>query len=242
MKPEQTFANYRILLGLLKDAGYTFRTHRDYVINGVPSGEKTLLLRHDVDFDREMRMTLRLIEEEKRVGVVSSTFVRLHDPYYNALGYRELHTMVKILDYGSEIGLHAETLDLSVALERKWTEHELLRRDLDILRAALDYDIVGVAPHGDLTAYNNQDILDSTDLSQFGLAYHAYQQVRGLFTGWYISNFAGNDWKRYVNGKLAESATHDFLTYARMVAEEQPPLVTFLVHPHRWFDIHYLVE
>ncbi len=243
MKNKMSFSNYRSFLSILLDGGYSFLTHRLFMErrkDDLP--EKTVLLRHDVDLDNQMRNTLHLVELEKKAGVTSTVFIRLHDPEYNTLGFREMNTIQRIIEAGCEIGLHCETIDLSSALEGKFDPIELLKKDIAILELAAGVKISGVSPHGDLTENNNQDVLTDLNLSEMGLSYHAYQKSSGIFSGWYISNYFGNNWKRYIDGTLMEMGEYDFLDYADMAVEQKISKVTFLVHPRPWHEIHYLVE
>lgn len=245
-----TYANWERLLRMLLEAGYRGLTHAQYARGEYAAGEKILLLRHDADLDPALGRTMRLAEVEKRLGLVSTVFLRLHDPDYNLLGYRELVRVRRLLGDGFELGLHCETVDLAAALAAALTAApgpppdpaELLRRDLAILGQVIGAPVAGAAPHGDMTPHNNADVFKERDAAEFGLLYQAYDQGRGFFRGWYVSNYQGNNWKRYQDGRLAESGQLGFLDYARLAAEQGPPLLTILAHPRCWHETHYLAE
>lgn len=238
-----TFDNFAAFLKLWLDAGYVFRTHLDHV-RGEKEADKCVLLRHDVDNDRQMRGIRRLIGIEAELGVVSTVFVRLHDPDYNLLGFHELKVAQEILACGCELGLHAETLDLAEAMGQGHSPEEWLRRDLAVLRAATGSPVLGVAAHGDITGNNNLDLFHSLDLTAFGLVYHAYDQASGLFSGDYVSNFAGDNWKHLCDGQLVETGKRGFMDYARMMIQNEVRKLIFLVHSRPWHETggHYLVN
>ena len=234
-KTELTFDNYRKFLVRLLGYGYEFLTHLEYM--ELPPDERSekraILLRHDVDLDREMRATERLARIETGLGISATVFLRLHDPAYNVLGYRELKIIRDVLAPNHEVGLHCETADLAKAIGGH--EVDILEKDLEILRLTALTAIRGVAAHGDFMGIDNHWPIETINLDQHGLVYHAHQKK-----GWYISNYNSQKWKRYVDGILQEAGEFDFMQYADTIAQAGVDRCTWLIHPVPWCDVHYL--
>lgn len=234
---ETSFNNWRLFLETFVETGYTFWTHRAFV-RQYDGTKKVILIRHDADFDPRLRKTEQLVRiAHEEYGALSTVFLRLHDPDYNVLGYREMRVIREMQERGCEIGLHSETADLGRALGR--SEMNLLKKDVQILEAIIGDRVCGIAPHRDITRIDNTKILNGLDLGRFGLKYQAYDPDT-VFSGWYVSNSHGNNyWKRYINGELQESEEHGFLDYAKMVVEQDIPWCVFLIHPRPWHTVHY---
>lgn len=236
-KTEMTFDNYRKFLVELLSHGYEFMTHLEFM--SLPAEEReekrVILLRHDVDLDPGMRITERLAQIEEGLGISATVFLRLHDPAYNVLGYRELGVIRNVLAPHHEIGLHCETADLAKAIGG--SEIHILDMDLDILRCIVEKPIHGVAAHGDFTGVDNHRVLDGRMLGHHGLTYRADQKE-----GWFIANYEGRKWKRYVDGALRETGELDFMQYVDTMAMAGVDRCTWLIHPVPWCDVHYLSE
>jgi hypothetical protein len=65
---------------------------------------RSVLWRHDLDFSVHRALALARIEAD--VGIVSTYFVNLHSPYYNALEADVAGRVREILALGHELGVH----------------------------------------------------------------------------------------------------------------------------------------
>lgn len=77
-----TYEHYREVLEAAKEVGYSFPTLEEFN----EADEKTLLLRHDIDFAPQS--AARLAEIESDLGISSTYFIRVHSNGYNPFGYR----------------------------------------------------------------------------------------------------------------------------------------------------------
>lgn len=95
-----TFENYNKLLQIAKN-NYFFRFFEDDY-SGICN--KTILLRHDVEFS--VPIALRMAEIENSLGIKSTYFIQLHGDFYNALEKRTLGQFQRIESLGHELALH----------------------------------------------------------------------------------------------------------------------------------------
>lgn len=121
-----TYEIYRDLLAYLRDNGYTFS---DYQQN---TGEnKTVILRHDVDWSPAK--ALKMAEIEAEMGVSSTYFFLLTSPFYNSMCKQNRNCIEQILELGHRIGLHFSTHQYwssepreQILIERVRTENQVL--------------------------------------------------------------------------------------------------------------------
>ena len=72
-----TYSDYRKLIALLWDNGYTFANYHDF-----EKHKRCIIMRHDVD--NSLSQAVRLAELEEECGVQSTFFVLLRTDFYNA--------------------------------------------------------------------------------------------------------------------------------------------------------------
>jgi len=99
---------YRALLSALKEGGYGFQTVADFLQN---PGEKTVILRHDVD--RLPRNALRLARLEADLYILATYYFRTVPAVFDPGIIREIAGM------GHEIGYHYENLS-SLGKKQTW--------------------------------------------------------------------------------------------------------------------------
>lgn len=68
------------------------------------NGSKSIILRHDIDFDLKAAYDLSLIEKE--IDVPSTFYIMTSSLTYNALSHENRKIIQKISDMGFEVGLH----------------------------------------------------------------------------------------------------------------------------------------
>jgi hypothetical protein len=93
-----TEENYRNLLRLCKQ-NYSFIPYDQYHSDG-----KNVMWRHDIDLS--VHRAKRLAEIEMEEGVRTTYFLHLHNEFYNALENDVVKCMLKIIEYGHDLGLH----------------------------------------------------------------------------------------------------------------------------------------
>ena len=96
--------HYLETLGKYKDSGYEILPVSEYFKT---SGEKILLLRHDVDFSLEY--AYRMASMERSLGHRSTYYILLHSPHFNPLSARNIGLIQDIHGMGHEIGLHVDS-------------------------------------------------------------------------------------------------------------------------------------
>lgn len=94
--------HYKELLLEIAREGYSFGCFSHSSVSSTE--EKSMLIRHDIDFSLEYAYEMSLIEAS--VGVVSTHFVMLRSPMYNLLSRRNSELLNAIVGLGHQIGLH----------------------------------------------------------------------------------------------------------------------------------------
>lgn len=143
--------------------------------------QKFLILRHDIDHDVEGAKVM--FEIEKKLGV--------HSTFYFRWSTVDKQLIKKIRDYGSEVGLHYETV-ATYTKQHQLTSKEqitpevvkecrLLLKDEVRRFQELCGEITSIASHGDpinaKLQFANNEILKGEDLSQYSVLFEAYQGV-----------------------------------------------------------------
>jgi hypothetical protein len=228
-----TFANIEAQYRAALDAGYQFITCLEYTERKDKLADLTIVNRVDIDMSVEKADRLRGIFD--RLGIKASFFVRLHAPEYNPFSFENYRILKAIRDGGHEIGYHSEIVDQAAI----WGEDaaDCLRRDLDVLNRMLNIQISGVASHGGMTGLNNLDFWNNRTVSEFALAYEAYDKsdAFNLFgRSFYISDSEWTQWKCYEKGKLCQGDRRSFVGHLG----DRHPLIYLLIHPDTYFDRH----
>ncbi|MFC4128090.1 hypothetical protein [Nocardia rhizosphaerae] len=225
-----TFSHYAYCLRRAVDLGYKFMRCADLV--GTAPGDRTIVLRHDVDEAPERAAKFAAIENS--LGVLATYYWRVSANGYNVFGY-EVYSLVKDLQAaGHEIGLHAEPLDYESATGVPRERALQLQVSIFRLLAGTD-EPPGVASHRDQTPDNNLDFLSSIDPAAHGFSYEAYGcEPLGLFhASRYVTDSLGC-WRRFDRGIL----TDDARCLCAQLAD-RPTILYVLTHPHNWYERHF---
>lgn len=107
---------FRALAGAFFDAGYRFGTFTDH------APDRTLILRHDIDFSLEY--AVRLAEIEAELGVRATYFFMLSSNFYNVLARSGRDALARIQALGHIVSLHFDPviyddMDEGFAQERR---------------------------------------------------------------------------------------------------------------------------
>ena len=180
---------YERILQILLASDYTFRSVQSYwdlLLSGKPIG-KTVLLRHDVDTDRQI--VARFLEIEKRLGVQST--------YYFRLSTLDIPLMQQIHAMGSEASYHYEEI-AEVAKRRGIGRIDAIKPFLaeigdlfcarvEDIRKRAGVPVRTVASHGDfanrLLGLANTALLDEAVRARAKIEVEAYDMelMQGVF-------------------------------------------------------------
>lgn len=96
---EFTYNAYRNLIVASLENGYEMCSYKN-----VQKLDKSIILRHDIDFSPSKAIDIARIENQ--LGVKSTYFVLLSTEFYNVFSKETSEILYKILDLGHDIGLH----------------------------------------------------------------------------------------------------------------------------------------
>jgi len=120
------------------------KKHYEFVFFGTPSNAPHILLRHDLD--TSVYRALRLARIERKCGVFSTYFLRLHSDFYNPLE-KETHSMMRaITDMGHRIGLHFDAEFYGDIANKKKLE-DLLLREKQFVEEWFNVDVLAMSFH-----------------------------------------------------------------------------------------------
>ncbi|UCE36850.1 MAG: hypothetical protein JSW00_15280 [Thermoplasmata archaeon] len=215
-----TFKHYKDILTLAKQNGYEFISMEDYA-NG-KRAEKILMIRHDIDFSPQSALEFAKIEHE--LGAKATYFVRVNADNYNPFGFKTYNALRKIMDFGHDMGLHYEHIDLAEIT--KQDPSILIVKEKELLELIFDTQINGIAPHRDFTQINNSEFWNERNIREFGFSFEAYmdQFLENIF---YITDSLGN-WGG--DGKCL----------CELIPKEQR--IYALLHPCYWYHTSYHLE
>lgn len=133
-----TYNDYRKLIALLRDNGYTFANYHNFTEHN-----RCVIMRHDVD--NSLSQAVRLAELEAENGVQSTFFVLLRTDFYNAASASAQKMLHRILELGHEIGLHFDEMAYDGG-----SGEDMIRRILwekEMLSALLGTEVTTVSMH-----------------------------------------------------------------------------------------------
>ena len=204
---EFKFSSYENCLNFAVEENYKFVN----LSNALESNEKSILLRHDIDFSLDH--AIKIAEIEKSLDVQATYFVRTHCKYYNALSYSSKEILNKLESLGHIVGLHFE--------EDYYPEenlYESIHLEKQILDSFLQTPLQHIAPH-EPTRTNRLEY-DDNRLKEVGIKFQAYD--KDLLEKYkYISDSSG----KFKDGFLEEHLVKNKETYLYV-----------LTHPVWWFE------
>jgi hypothetical protein len=221
---------YRDILHLLIEAGYSFSSVRDYWKrrdHKHKNNQPTVVLRHDIDTD--LATARRMWEIENEIGITSSFYFRLQtfDP---AL-------MAQIEAHGGESGYHYEEvatiakrygLFTAAAINNHMSEiRELFASNIQMMRSKSGLPVEVVASHGDFInrkiGIPNWVLLDNAEFRlQNGINLEVYdKEFMGLVDERISDSMHPVHWKPTAPAELLRKKL-------------KPELIYILVHPRHW--------
>ena len=149
MKCNFSYNHYQSILKQALKMGFTIISFGDYP--KFSKKPKIILLRHDIDYSPQRALAIAKIE--KKLGLKSTYFVRVHGEYYHPFDHQSYSAIKMITELGHEIGLHSEAR--SLAQEFKIPVVALFRIEKEILEKIFDLKVVSASEHADLGRSQN---------------------------------------------------------------------------------------
>ena len=133
-----TYDWYVQLINTLKDNGYCFSNYLNY-----KRYNKTVILRHDVDFSLEKAREIAKLEHENNIK--STFFVLLSTNFYNIFSKESNEIIKEILNLGHDIGLHFDEKRYDISNEKELAHW--VHRESQVLSYALGREVKVVSMH-----------------------------------------------------------------------------------------------
>ncbi|MBE5857828.1 MAG: hypothetical protein E7296_09735 [Lachnospiraceae bacterium] len=166
-----TYDAYGALIERLCERNYSFV---DY--SGASNKDKTVIMRHDIDFSIDKATVISSIEREHKVKSVF--FVLLTSDFYNVFSKKNCYMLDKILNDGNVIGLHFDETrypdyegDLRAISEKIVEEKKVLERLLGI-------DVTCFSAHRPSKEFINSDLRIQGMINSYGREF--FQEYRYL--------------------------------------------------------------
>ena len=215
-----SFRHYQDMLEVAKKIGYQFPLFRNF--NAFKSGERILLLRHDVEF--KIERALQLAEIEAKLGISATYFIRVHANNYNPFSYNCYVRLRRIRELGHEIGLHFESGELARITGED--ELQLFLRAKGMLENVIGDTIVSVSEHADKRSQSGVGLtfFQRFTKKQCQIENQAYEP-RFFRKLKYLSDSNGV-WRE---GCLCHHIGRE-------------PKIQVLIHPYLWYAEHYFID
>lgn len=235
MKCDFTYEHYKHILKSALDNNYKVLNCVEYIDarNDNRLGEKTLVLRHDVDSKAIRAMHFARIEHE--LGVHSTYFFRVFSNEYNIFAYDTMAMIRDIKKMGHEIGYHAEPVDVSASCGISPKEAFMIGKSA--LELVIQDKVIGAASHREATGYNNlKEYIESCELREMDIEYEGYDNTAlKLFNNsYYITDGYEWYWRSFEKGEKTGNTQ-----CACEVIKRNIPLIYCLTHPNSWYEKHY---
>lgn len=231
-----TLKKYKALLMALQQAHYKFITFEEFCEGR--TGEKFVVIRHDVDLKAEK--SLETANIEYKLGIKASYYFRIVSQS------NKPHIIKQIAKLGHEIGYHYEDLSLFKGNEQKAIEH--FEKQLAYFRQF--YPVKTICMHGSPTSkIDNKDIWKIQNYKDFGIIGEPYFDVD--FNKIFYLTDTGRCWdgdKYSVRDKVNSTFTQKFHTTEQIIKAVKtgnlPDKIMITTHPQRWTDnfAEWLVE
>lgn len=157
-----TYDKYRELLGLAKTKGYTFSSYNDE-----KTFEKSIILRHDVDFSLNKALDLAKLENE--LGISSTFFVLVTSDFYNLFSKQSVQIMNQIMNLKHVIGLHFD--EQSYKFDTLDQLKEMVYSEAEILGKLLGKPIEILSMHRPSSFFLENDIFFEGLINSYGSKY-----------------------------------------------------------------------
>jgi hypothetical protein len=140
-----TFKYYSYLLESAIDRGYKVTSFEKFS----PNAEKTLIMRHDVDYT--LNGVIQLAEIESKLGVTSTFLFRVHAHEYNIFTPHVFRLIRDLRASGHEIGLHFEAMTFGRALALH--PPDVLLKEKAVLETVAEISLRTASEHRDISHF-----------------------------------------------------------------------------------------
>jgi peptidoglycan/xylan/chitin deacetylase (PgdA/CDA1 family) len=217
---------YRALLRLLVERGYTFRTVEEFAgdVRAERATGRVCVLRNDVDSDPAGAG--RMFEIDQAEGVRAT--------YYFRLSTIDRALIARMQAANAEVGYHYEelaTFAKQAGLRSKTDVEQHIgavrnafRRNVERFRAASGVSPRTIAAHGDFAnrrlGVTNNHVIDRRLMEEFGIVAETYEP-------WLMSA---------VNARVADRAAPEWWhpSPPEVALRKDPAVIYILVHPRQW--------
>ncbi|MEM7486573.1 MAG: hypothetical protein AAF348_15300 [Bacteroidota bacterium] len=218
---------YTELLQSLIDKNYTFKTFEEFVEF---QGEKTIVLRHDVDLLPHNSLTFARIQSD--FGIKGTYYFRAVPESWDE------EIILEISSLGHEIGYHYECLTTTKGSFEKGIQD--FKRNLDKLRTLAP--VSTICMHGSpMSKYDSKDLWNHYNYREYGIIAEPYFDV-DYNTVFYITD-TGRKWDGNgvsVRDKVQTAMEQRYRTTFEIIdaidADYFPKKAMFTFHPQRWSD------
>lgn len=136
-----TCESYAAMLKELNKKGYPFKNYSNW-----QETDRSVILRHDVDYSLEKAVFLSEIEKSVfPEGVQATYFVLVSTNFYNIHSLASKNQLRQIIENGGMIGLHFDETQYNISDEREMQKY--VCEETDILSAAAGTKINAVSMH-----------------------------------------------------------------------------------------------
>lgn len=136
---EFTYKSYEMMLKKIRDKGYSFKSYENW-----NEEKRTVILRHDVDFDLEKAVRVSDIEMENDIEG-ATYFLLLSTNFYNIHSRESRQYIERIINNGGNIGLHFDEMQYVISDEKEMSEY--VYKEIEILEKIIDTKVGVVSMH-----------------------------------------------------------------------------------------------
>ena len=133
-----TYQGYTDLISLLQEHGYLFTDYHSYKNR---KGEKTVILRHDIDDAIEKAAQMARLEHQ--LGCISTYFVLISTDLYNPFSKKNSSLLQEILSLGHAVGLHFD----EVKYEENCDVVKKIQEEITVLEQCIGRKVTSVSMH-----------------------------------------------------------------------------------------------
>ena len=229
MRRDFTLKTYQEFLECAIDQGYKLIPFKEYISRDY-SGEKVMILRHDVDDSPGNSLDTARIQYQ--LGVKGSYYFRIVPQSYQPL------FIEKIRDLGHEIGYHYE--DMTLCNGNAQEAIKAFEENLEKFRQL--YPVKTICMHGSpLSKWDNRDIWKHYNYRDYGIIGEPYFDID--FSKMLYITDTGRQWNRTsssVRDKVETPFDFSFSSTFELIdafrANELPDHIMQNIHPQRWND------
>ena len=151
---EFTYYAYSDMLAKLSEKGYQFANYKNW-----HNSEKTVILRHDVDYS--LQKAVELSETEKDIYCGATYFILISTNFYNVHSKSSRECIDMIIKNGGNIGLHFDETQYCIQTEEELKE--CVSMETDILSGIIGMKVDVVSMHRPSEKFLTSDI-EFTDI------------------------------------------------------------------------------